>query len=548
MANPTGTVTFYDNGVSIGTDTLNGAATDTATFTTSTLSTATHPITAAYTSGDTNFNASTVSPSINQVVSKASATTTVASSVNSLLGQRPGRHLHGHSEHRQPGDQCRGQPHRYGHLLRQRGVHRHRHAQRRGHRHGYVHHQHAEHGHPPDHRRLYQWRHELQRQPVSPSINQVVSKASTTTTVASSVYASVSGQGVTFTATVSIVSPGTNAVANPTGTVTFYDNGVSIGTGTLNGAATDTATFTTSTLSTATHPITAAYTSGDTNFNASAVSPSIDQVVSKASTTTTVASPVNPSVSGQGVTFTATVSIVSPGTNAVANPTGTVTFYDNGVSIGTGTLNGGGHATAPFTTSTLSTAVARQHHRLLTSGDTNDQRSTSPSVNQVVNQAARRPPSTSSVRPPRCTARRVTFTATVRIVSPGVGTPTGTVTFKDGATTLGTGTLSGGVATLTVPSTSPVIAALAVGTHSITASYGGDTNDLTSTSSARPDGQPESDHDVRQRLDQYLIDNQAVSLGQPVTLTATVTANEALSCPPARSTSSTARLSSTPSR
>ena len=61
--------------------------------------------------------------------------------------------------------------------------------------------------------------------------------------------------------------------------------------------------------------------------------------------------------------------------------------------------------------------------------------------------------------------------------SPGTGTPTGTVTFKDGSTTLGTGTLSGGTATF---STSQ----LAVGPNSITAVYGGDTNFTTSTSSA----------------------------------------------------------------
>ena len=66
----------------------------------------------------------------------------------------------------------------------------------------------------------------------------------------------------------------------------------------------------------------------------------------------------------------------------------------------------------------------------------------------------------------------VKFTATV---TPSAAT--GTVTFKDGTTTLGTGTLSGGVATYTTTS-------LAVGTHSITAVYGGATGYNGSTSSA----------------------------------------------------------------
>ena len=313
-----------------------------------------------------------------------------------------------------------------------------------------------------------------------------VNQASTTTTVASSVYASVSGQGVTFTATVSIVSPGTNAVANPTGTVTFYDNGVSIGTGTLNGAATDTATFTTSTLSTATHPITAAYTSGDTNFNASAVAPSINQVVSKASTTTTVASSVYASVSGQGVTFTATVSIVSPGTNAVANPTGTVTFYDNGVSIGTGTLNGAATDTATFTTSTLSTAT-HPITAAYTSGDTNFNASTvSPSINQVVNKAS----TTTSVSTVLTTSltdngavvpfgQPVTLTATVTADAPSTAVPTGTVDFLDGATNLGTGTLNNvGTATFTTSTLAPGVH------HSIKAVYSGDGTNFAGSTAA----------------------------------------------------------------
>ncbi|MGW2355260.1 Ig-like domain-containing protein, partial [Actinacidiphila glaucinigra] len=64
---------------------------------------------------------------------------------------------------------------------------------------------------------------------------------------------------------------------------------------------------------------------------------------------------------------------------------------------------------------------------------------------------------------------------TVAAVPPGAGTPTGTVTFFDGATPLGTSTLSGGVATLTTST-------LSVGTHALTAVYNGSTNFTGSTS------------------------------------------------------------------
>jgi hypothetical protein len=71
----------------------------------------------------------------------------------------------------------------------------------------------------------------------------------------------------------------------------------------------------------------------------------------------------------------------------------------------------------------------------------------------------------------------VNLTATVAEVG-GTGVPTGSVTFKDGATTLGSMTLNGtGVA---VYSNST----LAAGTHSITAVYGGDAANSASTSTA----------------------------------------------------------------
>jgi len=69
----------------------------------------------------------------------------------------------------------------------------------------------------------------------------------------------------------------------------------------------------------------------------------------------------------------------------------------------------------------------------------------------------------------------VTFTATL---AAGGAEPTGTVTFYNGGTTLGTGTLNGsGVATYSTNT-------LSIGTHSITATYGGNTNYLTVTSTA----------------------------------------------------------------
>ena len=69
----------------------------------------------------------------------------------------------------------------------------------------------------------------------------------------------------------------------------------------------------------------------------------------------------------------------------------------------------------------------------------------------------------------------VTFTATL---TGGSTKPTGTVIFLDGTTQLGTGALNGsGVAKYSTNT-------LAVGTHSITATYGGNTNYLTVTSTA----------------------------------------------------------------
>jgi hypothetical protein len=76
--NPTGTVTFKDNGTAIGTGNLSTAAgVTTATFTTTTpLTTGSHNITAVY-SGDSNFTTSTSATLVQNVNSNSSSTDSI---------------------------------------------------------------------------------------------------------------------------------------------------------------------------------------------------------------------------------------------------------------------------------------------------------------------------------------------------------------------------------------------------------------------------------------------------------------------------------------
>jgi hypothetical protein len=81
---------------------------------------------------------------------------------------------------------------------------------------------------------------------------------------------------------------------------------------------------------------------------------------------------------------------------------------------------------------------------------------------------------TSSVNP-AIVGQTITFTVTVTPGCGSVGAPTGTVTFSDGSTVLGSGTLASGRASFST-------SALSAGSHSITASYSGDSNFNASTS------------------------------------------------------------------
>ena len=117
-----------------------------------------------------------------------------------------------------------------------------------------------------------------------------------------------------------------------------------MGTGSLSGGS---ASFTTSALPVGTNYVKAVYSS-DSNYAAS-TSKAVSEVVSKATTTTTLTSSQNPSNFGQSVTFTVGVTPEFSGTVK-----GSVTFYDGTTALKTVALSGG---VAKFATSRLTSGT-----------------------------------------------------------------------------------------------------------------------------------------------------------------------------------------------
>ena len=186
----------------------------------------------------------------------------------------------------------------------------------------------------------------------------VISLPAPSFTISTSGTPSYTGQAVTFTATIS---------SGADGTMNFYDNSAWIGTATISGT---TATVTVSNLALGNHSITA-FWPGNSNYRAAWTS-AITQVVNPPPTPSlTVSTSGTPSNSGQAVTFTATIS---------SGPQGSLTFYDQGVAIGTGTIAG---TTATLTTAGLS--IGAHSITATWAGDSNYSPATSSAITQTVN-------------------------------------------------------------------------------------------------------------------------------------------------------------------
>lgn len=273
-------------------------------------------------------------------------------------------------------------------------------------------------------------------------IAQVQSRP-TTTSLTSSPAAPAVNQAITLAATVSGTSP--------TGTVTFFDGGVSLGSATIaSGQASKSVQFTTP----GTRSITAQY-GGDVN-NDPSTSLAVSMDVGK---TTATLSSSKASVN-LNETFVLTATI------AGNNPSGTVTFMDGGVSLGTATVSAGqASRTVALTTSGTHNVTAQY------GGDTLNMGSVSSAVQVQTSTVSATSTSVSASANAVNTGVSVTFTASVTGMS-----PTGTVTFSEGSTTLGTATLASGIATFSASFATP-------GIRTIVASYGGNATNAASSGS-----------------------------------------------------------------
>ena len=177
---------------------------------------------------------------------------------------------------------------------------------------------------------------------------------------------------------------------------------------------------------------------------------------------------------GESFTITATVTDTTSGHTSTV-PTGDVTFTDT-VGSTVVSLNGGSAVVLSNGVATLtgvSLSASGSHTLTANYVGVNGSFLASSNTGSIYVRAVPAVALASSVNP-ALLSNSVTFTATVSSAS---GTPGGSVDFYDGTTLLGSGTLASGTASYATSS-------LTVGTHSVTAAYGGDTQFSTLTSSA----------------------------------------------------------------
>jgi hypothetical protein len=201
--------------------------------------------------------------------------------------------------------------------------------------------------------------------------------------------------------------------------------------------------------------------SANTDFGSSNATLSPSVTVYDASITTLKTS-ANPLLPGRSVTFTATVK---SGVAGAGTPAGTVVFAIDGNNQKTVTLNASGVATWTIPANSSSLLSDGTHTITATYSGNSTFSSSSATLNQGVYYKT-----TTTVKSSASSSTlddTVTFTATVKPVSPGTGVPGGTVTFMIDGVAQPAAAVVNGQATL-------ITSSLSVGKHSVVATYDGD--------------------------------------------------------------------------
>ncbi|MER6039355.1 Ig-like domain repeat protein [Streptomyces sp. NPDC001856] len=335
---------------------------------------------------------------------------------------------------------------------------------------------------------------------------QTVNPSSTSTTLSSSPDPSVTGEAVTFTATVAADAPGADV---PTGTVVFDfgDGTPPVAARVIDGTAQVAHTY----AAAGSYSVTAVYDDDDDFTGSSATA---THTVGQAPTIVELTAVPAPSLVGEAVTYTAVVApvaAVTPFAPGAGAPTGTVTLdFGDGTTPVTLPLTDGAAATTHVYTS----AAGSPYPVTLTySGDADFAGSTATEDHRV-----RRTLTLTTVTAapsPSVVGETVTITVTVDPagpVAPETGPPTGTVVLDFGDGTLPvTAALTGGTATVTHAYTSRS------GTpYTTTATYSGDVDFVFSTGTDL--------HTVDRALTTTTVtaSPDPSVVGQPVTFTATV--------------------------
>ena len=345
------------------------------------------------------------------------------------------------------------------------------------------------------------------------AVSVTVQKAATTLTLQVCNYvsnnwicpATTSNYGGQLTVTATLSPSSVNGGGNSDGeTITFYNNGTVYSTATLSGGS---ATLNLDQIPAGSYSFSASY-GGDASFIASSTSSASSMTVAKVTPSVTFATyPVSTTTYGQRVSLTATFS-----TYPYVPDGEPVTFYNGTNIVGTAPFAGNA-ATLKFT----NLAVGSYSYSASYSGDTNWNSTNTNTAGLAVQQLPTVLTVTSGAPGAVIYGTPITLQASLEPhnVLGGNTTNNESITFYQNGTAVGTGPLSNGNASYTV-NVPPV------GNDSYTASYAGDTSFATSTTSQADTITVEKASTTMGIVTNGV--NGNIGSGQPITLTATVSA------------------------